>query len=328
MSQQESEILAAMNLAVKLAKNGPEVNPNPRVGAVILDSQGEVIGEGWHNGAGSPHAEVAALADAAARGNKVTGGTIVVTLEPCNHLGFTGPCAIALINAGISKVVYAVKDPGATSGGGAQTLAANGVAVQYLPGKKADKLTRIWQHAIKLGRPYVTVKLATTIDGKVAAPDGTSQWITSKESREHAHKYRGKVGAIAVTTGTAIADNPSLTAREIDGKLLPSQPMAIVIGNREIPLNAKVRNSAGGFRQFFTHDVAAVLLELNDRGVRHLLIEGGPALATAFLAAGYVDEIHAYIAPEILGEGKSGVNPFGITTLSDAPQFRIKKQNN
>jgi len=314
-------IATAMRQAINLAKKGPIANPNPRVGAVILDGNGNVIGEGWHKGAGTPHAEVAALHDAAAKGNNVTGGTIVVTLEPCNHQGFTGPCAQAISNAGLKKVVYAVKDPGAASGGGAETLKADKIEVQHLPNKKAEKLIRVWRRAIELDRPYVTLKLATTLDGKVAAADGTSQWITGAASREHAHQFRAKVGAIAVTTGTALADDPTLTARAVNGKLLENQPLAVIVGNRDIPVNAKARTSPGGFLHLRTHDVAAVLAALNAKGIRHVLIEGGPALTSAFLAAGYVDEIHAYIAPKLLGDGKSAVAPFEVETLADAPEF-------
>ena len=315
----------AMARAIKLAKRGPIANPNPRVGAVILDSSGNIISEGWHLGAGTPHAEVAALADAAAHGHDVRGATIVVTLEPCNHQGFTGPCALAIVQAGLKKVVYAVADPGATSGGGAQTLRQNGIEVEHLPDERAEKLIHIWKQSVKAGRPYVTLKLATTLDGKVAAADGTSQWITGPESRAHSGKFRSQVGAIAVTTGTALADDPSLTARRLDGTLYEHQPLAVVIGHRSIPETAKARQSPGGFRQFSTHDLGEVLEALTARGVRHVLIEGGPALASAALAGGFVDEIHAYIAPKLLGEGKSAVAPFDVNTLTDAPTFTTSK---
>jgi len=318
-------IQRTMARAVKLAKRGPVANPNPRVGAVILNQAGEVLGEGWHRGAGTPHAEVAAMADAATNGHDVRGAILVVTLEPCNHQGFTGPCAVAIVNAGIAKVSYAVPDPGATSSGGAATLAANGVEVQQLPCPKAEKLVRIWAQAIKRGRPYVTLKLATTLDGKVAAADGTSKWITGPEARQNAHNYRSKVGAIAVTTGTVLADDPALTARNPDGSLAGHQPLAVVIGQREIPETAKIRTSPGGFVQFKTHDVEEVLAQLHQRGVRHLLVEGGPALVAAFLQAAAVDELHAYLAPKLLGSGKSAVGPFGINTISAAPEFQTVK---
>jgi diaminohydroxyphosphoribosylaminopyrimidine deaminase / 5-amino-6-(5-phosphoribosylamino)uracil reductase len=311
----------ALARAIKLAKHGPIANPNPRVGAVILNSRGNVIGEGWHLGAGTPHAELAALADATAKGHDVRGATIVVTLEPCNHQGFTGPCALAIVQAGLKKVVYAVADPGATSGGGAQTLRQNGIDVEHLPDERAEKLVHIWKRSVIAGRPYVTLKLATTLDGKVAAADGTSQWITGPESRAHSGKFRSRVGAITVTTGTALADDPALTARRPDGSLYEHQPLALVIGHREIPATAKARQSPGGFRQFFTHDLGEVLEALTARGVRQVLIEGGPALASAALAGGFVDEIHAYIAPKLLGEGKPAVAPFGVATLADAPTF-------
>jgi len=313
-----------MKRAVKLAKRGPQANPNPRVGAIVLSPDGQIIGEGYHLGAGTPHAEVVAMADAAAHGHSLIGATLVVTLEPCNHQGFTGPCAAAISQAGISKVYYAESDPGANSGGGAATLRSHGVQVQQIPSAKAEKLIQIWRQAVSAGRPYVTIKLAATLDGKIAAADGSSQWITGPEARAHAHRYRSKVGAIAVTTGTVFADDPALTAR-IGNSLAPSQPLAVVVGQREIPATAKVRQAPGGLVQCYTHDVAQVLTELTARGVRHLLVEGGPALVGAFLAAGVVDEIHAYLAPKLLGDGKSAVAPFGIETISDAAKFQLTK---
>jgi len=313
-----------MARAVKLAKRGPIANPNPRVGAVILNEQGQVIGEGWHQGAGTQHAEVMAMSDARSKGYDLRSSTIVVTLEPCNHRGFTPPCAETIVASGIGSVVYAVSDPGAISGGGAETLRANGISTQQFPYRSAEKLVRIWAAAISAARPYVTLKLATTLDGYVAAADGTSQWITCPASRLHAHKFRAKVGAIAVTTGTVLADDPALTARTPDDSLAASQPLAVVIGQREIPQSAKLRQAPGGFLHFRTHDVAEVLTELNRRGIRHLLVEGGPALASSMLAAGCVDEIHAYVAPKILGEGKTAVGPFGVMTLAEAAVFETK----
>jgi len=324
-ANQPISIAAALALATKLAKRGPIANPNPRVGAVLLDQTGKVLGTGWHMGAGTPHAEVAALTDARQKGHDVNGATLVCTLEPCNHQGVTGPCAGAIIEAGIAKVVYAVADPGVRSGGGAVTLAQHGVAVSQQSTPKAEQLVQVWSHAIRTGRPYVTLKMATTLDGYVAAADGTSKWITGPAARTHAGKFRAKMGAILVTTGTVFADDPALTARLPDGSLAPHQPLAVVVGLREIPATAQIRNASGGFQQFHTHDVAAVLTALANRGIRQVLIEGGPALATACLAAGVVDELHAYLAPSLLGQGRSAVAPFGAVTLPDAAKFTLTR---
>lgn len=316
---------ATMRQALKLAKRGPKVNPNPRVGAIIVNPKGETIGQGWHNGAGTPHAEVAALSDATTKGHDVFGGTLIVTLEPCNHQGTTGPCTKAILAAGIAKVIYAVTDPGAKSGGGAEMLKQNGIEMAQLPSAKADKLVRIWAHSVKYKRPYVTLKIATTLDGKVAAKDGTSKWITGTAARNHAHKYRAQVGAIIVGTGTVLADNPALTARQPEGQLAAHQPQIVIIGQRPIPQHAQVWYSPGGATQHRTHSVADVLSELYQAGIRQVLVEGGPTLAGAMLAAGVVDEIQAYLAPLLLGDGKPAVPPFGPQTLNDAVKFHFSE---
>ena len=325
----DAVIDAAMARALDLATRGPAHGPNPRVGCVLLqptsDGGTTIIGEGWHRGAGTPHAEVAALADARARGHDPRGATAVVTLEPCNHTGRTGPCAQALLDAGIAAVRYALPDPGATSGGGAEHLRAHGVpATPCDPGPHADaalELVRHWHHALTHRRPYVTLKLAATLDGRVAAPDGTSQWITGPAARAHAHQVRADVDAIAVTTGTALADDPALTARTPDGALAAHQPLRVVVGHRDLPPGASLHGDGGALLHLRTHDIHEVLAALHQREVRHLLAEGSPALATALLEADVVDEIHAYLAPVLLGGGTPAVAPFGIGTLTDAPRW-------
>ncbi|GAB2470087.1 bifunctional diaminohydroxyphosphoribosylaminopyrimidine deaminase/5-amino-6-(5-phosphoribosylamino)uracil reductase RibD [Xylanimonas ulmi] len=324
-----ADLAAAMDRALTLAARGPAHGPNPRVGCVLLapqrpgDVARRVIGEGWHRGAGTDHAEVAALADARERGNDPRAATAVVTLEPCDHTGRTGPCARALLDAAVAEVVYALDDPGQASGGGAQTLRAHGVLVSGgLRAAASLDLVRAWRHALRAARPYVTLKLATTLDGRVAAPDGTSRWITGPAARAHAHAVRATVDAIAVTTGTALADDPALTARTPDGALAGHQPLRVVVGHRDLPPGARLHGPGGQVVRLRTHDAATVLAALHEREVRHLLVEGGPALATALLAAGVVDEVHAYLAPVLLGAGPSAVAPFGVTTLSGAPRWR------
>lgn len=312
----------AMDRALRLAAHGPAHGPNPRVGCVLLAPSGQQIGEGWHRGAGTPHAEIAALADARTRGHDPRGGTAVVTLEPCNHTGRTGPCASALLDAGITRVVHALPDPGAASGGGADHLRAHGVSVT--PGPRRDdalELVRHWHHALTRQRPWVTLKLATTLDGRVAAPDGSSQWITGPEARAHAHQIRAQADAIAITTGTALADDPALTARTPDGTLTGHQPLRVVVGRRDLPPGARLHGPGGELLHLRTHDLRTLLDALHQREIRHLIAEGSPALATALLAADAVDELHAYLAPVILGHGTPAVAPFGITALTDAPRW-------
>jgi diaminohydroxyphosphoribosylaminopyrimidine deaminase/5-amino-6-(5-phosphoribosylamino)uracil reductase len=227
----------AMSRALELAANGPR-GANPQVGAVILSPDGAVLAEGWHHGAGTPHAEVDALSKLAPGAAK--GATAVVTLEPCNHTGRTGPCAVALIEAGIARVVYSLDDPGAVSGGGADRLRAAGVSVEA--GEQADAahtLIEGWLTAQRLGRPEITVKWAQSLDGRAAASDGTSQWITGPAARADVHRRRAAADAIVVGTDTVLADDPALTARDGDA-LYDHQPIPVVIGTRDTPAEAAV----------------------------------------------------------------------------------------
>jgi diaminohydroxyphosphoribosylaminopyrimidine deaminase/5-amino-6-(5-phosphoribosylamino)uracil reductase len=331
MTTSELDVRDATARAVELALLGPAFGPNPRVGCVILapaapgtpaDAPRRVLAEGYHRGAGTPHAEAAALAAAQDAGVDVRGATAVVTLEPCNHTGRTGPCAVALTEAGVGRVVYAVADPNPTAAGGAAYLRAHGIPAELAPGDAATELTHAWRTSVAAGRPYVILKTATTLDGRVAAADGTSRWITGDAARAHAHEVRAEVDAIAVGTGTALADDPSLTARTPDGTLAPHQPLRVVVGMRPLPPDAQLNDAGGGeVLHLATHDIEQVLEALSAREVRTLVVEGGPGLTAAFLSAGVVDEVHAYVAPVLLGEGRSAIEPFGVTTLADAPRF-------
>ena len=322
----------ALARAVALAERGPAGGPNPRVGCVVTDADGVVLAEGSHRGAGTPHAEAAALAAAAAQGTALRGTHAYVTLEPCAHTGRTGPCAEALIDAGVASVTYAVADPNPVAAGGAARLRAAGVDVRgpLDPAGAAGALVREWSSAVRRGRPFVTVKTAATLDGRIAAADGTSRWITSPEARAHAHGLRARVGAIDVGTGTALADDPALTVRlpaaasgthTSTGPTIARgddecQPWRVVVGLRDLPDDARVRGER--FVHVRSHDPAAVLAELHARDVRHVLVEGGPRLVTAFLRAGLVDEVYAYVAPVLLGAGKSAVEDLGVATIADA----------
>ncbi|MBO9556152.1 MAG: bifunctional diaminohydroxyphosphoribosylaminopyrimidine deaminase/5-amino-6-(5-phosphoribosylamino)uracil reductase RibD [Cellulomonas sp.] len=308
-----------MTRAVALARRGPVHGPNPRVGCVLLDASGATVGEGWHQGAGTPHAEVAALADAARRGTDLHGLTAVVTLEPCNHTGRTGPCTEALLAAGVARVVISVEDPNPQAAGGADRLRSAGVDVRtgVLP-DEGRALLGAWLPSVERGRPFVTLKLATSLDGRVAAADGSSRWITSDVARRHAHDLRAEVDAIVVGTGTALADDPSLTARNAAGELHGHQPLRVVVGHRDVPGGARLRGPGGELVHVRTHDPRVVVDALAEREVRHLLVEGGPTLATAFLRAGLVDEVHAYVAPVLLGAGPVAVGDLGIGSIDGA----------
>ena len=241
----------AMARALQLALHGPR-GVNPQVGAVILSPAGEVLAEGWHRGTGTPHAEIDALTNlAAAHGPAAArGATAIVTLEPCNHTGRTGPCAEALLDAGIARVVYAVDDPGVLSGGGGAHLRRGGVDVEAgLLRAEGTALLDSWLTVQRLGRPHVTVKWAQSLDGRAAASDGTSQWITGPLARADVHARRAAADAIVVGTGTLLADDPALTARRGDGTLYDHQPRPVVVGTRAVPQEAAVRQHPRPFLQ-------------------------------------------------------------------------------
>jgi diaminohydroxyphosphoribosylaminopyrimidine deaminase/5-amino-6-(5-phosphoribosylamino)uracil reductase len=316
----------AMRHALALASHGPVTGGNPQVGCVLLDANGDRVAEGWHRGAGTAHAEVDALSKLAAAGRSDARGlTAVVTLEPCSHHGRTGPCADALIEAGIARVVYAVPDPGAESGGGAKRLLEAGVEViGGVLSAEVEEFLRPWLTAVRLGRPHVVVKWASTLDGRAAADDGTSQWITGEAARQRVHEQRSQVDAILVGTGTVLADDPSLTARGGDyGEFLRFQPLPVVIGERPVPADAKLRSHPAGLLETGTRDLQGVLRDLYGRGIRRVLVEGGPTLASAVIAADLADELFVFLAPVLLGGRGLAVADLGVSTLADAKRLGI-----
>ncbi|KRC60524.1 bifunctional diaminohydroxyphosphoribosylaminopyrimidine deaminase/5-amino-6-(5-phosphoribosylamino)uracil reductase [Agromyces sp. Root81] len=318
--EQTAADVAAMRRALELATRGPARGVNPRVGCVILSPGGEVVAEGWHRGAGTTHAEVDALAKL--EPGAAHGATAVVTLEPCNHTGHTGPCAVALIEAGIGRVVYAVADPGDHSSGGAQRLRDAGVEVTT--GVLADEVEAMlddWLFAARNHRPHVTVKWASSLDGRAAAADGTSQWITGGEARADVHRRRSAADAIAVGTGTVFADDPSLTARAPGGEFFDAQPVPVVFGRRETPSDAAITRHPHAPLFFAGTDLRADLAELAGRGIRSLFIEGGPTLASAFIADGLVDELLVYLAPTLLGGPRLALGELGVPTIDGALRF-------
>nr|WP_141494245.1 bifunctional diaminohydroxyphosphoribosylaminopyrimidine deaminase/5-amino-6-(5-phosphoribosylamino)uracil reductase RibD [Kytococcus schroeteri] len=313
-----------MRRALELAARGPATDPNPRVGCVLLDAAGRTLGEGWHRGAGTPHAEVAALSDAEQRGLDVGGATAVVTLEPCNHTGRTGPCAEALCEAGVARVVVAQPDPTPLAAGGADRLRAAGLEVTTgVLADEARALNRWFTASAHLGRPVVTLKLAATLDGRVAAADGTSQWITGPDARRDVHRQRAQAGAVVVGTGTALADDPRLTVRLPEGEQVDRQPLRVVVGTRQLPASARVLDDAAETLLLATHDPAEVLAALRERGVHHVWLEGGPTLGAAFLRAGLVDRLVTYLAPALLGAGAPLVADLGIDTVEEALRWQL-----
>lgn len=309
-----------MRRALDLAVRGPLTGGNPQVGCVLLDADGRIVAEGWHRGAGTPHAEI----DALSKVMDADGLTAVVTLEPCNHQGRTGPCSEALIAAGIGKVVYAIPDPGVASAHGAERLAEAGIPVVHgVLHDEAEALLHPWLTAMRRGRPWVTVKWASTLDGRAAAADGSSQWITGAAARQKVHEQRAQSDAILVGTGTVLADDPTLTARGDAGELLASQPLPVVVGERPIPADAKLHAHPRGVLETGTRDLEVVLRDLHERNIRRVYVEGGPTLVSAIIAAGYADEYAIYLAPALLGGPKLAVGELGIPSMAAIRRLRI-----
>jgi diaminohydroxyphosphoribosylaminopyrimidine deaminase/5-amino-6-(5-phosphoribosylamino)uracil reductase len=308
--------VASMRRALELAALGPVADPNPRVGAVIVDQNGIVVGEGFHEGAGTPHAEIVALRHA---GSAARAGTAVVTLEPCAHTGLTGPCALALIEAGVVRVVFAQTDPNPSARGGRALLEAEGIRTTAgVLGDESEALNSAWTFSMVHGRPKVTWKFAATLDGRSAAADGSSRWITGTLARADVHRLRSLCDAILVGTGTVIADDPSLTVRRTGGTACGRQPLRVVMGFRPIPEPSQVLDLAAPMLQLTTHDPAEALKTLHEQEIHHVWLEGGPTVAAAFLEAGLVDEVLAYLAPALLGRGQAAVGDLGIQTIDQA----------
>lgn len=321
-NQAPVDIEGAMQRAIELAARGPARGVNPQVGCVVLDANGAIIAEGWHRGSGTPHAEVDALSKVSAE--QAAGSTFIVTLEPCNHTGQTGPCAQALIEAKVGHVIYAATDPGHASAGGAQTLREAGITVEggVLADEVNDQL-HDWMRSAQLGRPFVTLKWASSLDGRAAADDGTSQWISGEAARERVHLQRSEADAIVVGTGTVLADNPSLTARTAGGELHADQPMPVVIGERPIPADSLVYWHPHEALVTGHRDIEGTLAELRAKGVRSVFVEGGPTLASAFIEAGVVDRFFIYLAPVLLGGPQLALTDLGISTLTERLNLRL-----
>ncbi len=313
---------AAMRRALSLARTpGVPLGPNPRVGCVLLDAAGAEIAEGFHRGAGTAHAEADALARA---GSLAAGTTAVVTLEPCNHTGRTGPCSEALIAAGVSRVVFAQADPNPIAAGGADALRAAGIKVEHgLFETEAREINRAWTFAMDHGRPFVTWKFATTLDGRSAAADGTSRWVSSPMARRDTHRLRGECDVMLVGTNTVALDDPELTVRDEFEEPVPHQPLRAVMGLRELPADRRVFNDRAQTTRLLTRDPGEALATLFEAGRRHVFLEGGPTIAAGFLRAGLVDEVVAYVAPMLLGSGRTAVADLGIDTITGARHLDV-----
>jgi diaminohydroxyphosphoribosylaminopyrimidine deaminase/5-amino-6-(5-phosphoribosylamino)uracil reductase len=320
----------AMRRAVALAVEGlGDTSPNPSVGCVILDATGRAVSVGRSQSVGGPHAEVIALR---AAGTKAFGGTAVVTLEPCNHVGRTGPCVAALLDAGIARVVIGVTDPNPLAAGGIATLRAAGVDVEVGVGAaEAAEAMVGWLTAVRRERPYVIWKYAATLDGRSAAADGSSQWITSPDARADVHRLRSTVDAIVAGVATVLADDPRLTVR-VAGRR--RRPLRVVVDSHgRTPSNARIRDGAAptwiatvaelGGGPDGRVDLAALLKALYERGIRTALLEGGPTLAGAFLQGRLVDRVVGYVAPKLLGAGPTALGDAGVRSVDAAIGLRI-----
>jgi diaminohydroxyphosphoribosylaminopyrimidine deaminase/5-amino-6-(5-phosphoribosylamino)uracil reductase len=274
---------------------------HPLVGAVVV-SDGEVVGEGWYAGRGSPHAEVAALQ---AAGERARGATLYVTLEPCSHHGDTPPCADAVVEAGVARVVAGAGDPNPkVDGKGFERLSAGGVEVEVLDSWEARVQNEAWRVWISAGRPFVTYKVAMTLDGRVTVPG--SRWVSGEESRRRVHELRAASDAVAVGMGTVRADDPALTAREVE---VSRQPRRLAFGSGPLPEGSELELRSG--------ELEEELRELAGEGVRALLLEGGPTLASSFLAAGFVDKLLVFVASRL-----SGAGPGPLAALPDPVELR------
>jgi len=292
---------------------------NPIVGAVVVDSAGNIIGEGFHKS--GPHAEVVALEQA---GQSAKGATLFVTLEPCKHHGKTGPCTEAIIKAGVAKVVYTVSDPNDSAGGGAAALSAAGIELvlnSELP--EVAYSNRAWLHKIKTGRPYFIWKIATTLDGRTAASDGSSKWITGPESRAAVSHLRSESSAILIGTGTALADNPNLIPRDIE-TIRKTNPVRIVMGLSEVPNDFNLHNDAAETVFLRSHDFSDLLNLFRERDFTQILVESGSELGTALLSAGLIDELIIFQAASLLGSGLSFIGDLGATNIKEKMDFAIR----
>ena len=340
----------AMERALELAERGRgSTFPNPMVGAVVLSPDGEILGEGYHSRCGAPHAEVEALGDA---GERARGATVVVNLEPCCHTGRTGPCTLELARAGVARVVVAMEDPNPeVAGEGVRWLRQQGIEVEVGPmRRRAQELNRAYVHYMRTGRSLVVLKMAVTLDGRVAASDGSSRWITCSESRREAHRMRSRADCVMVGAGTVCSDDPRLTVR-LEGFDPAEGPLRLAVaGPGGVPLKARMlrhgppaavalpadappevvaglEETAAGVWRLPSEDGMVVLEALLERtateGMGEVLCEGGPTLATALLRRGLAARGAFFVAPALLGgSGRPALDDLGVGTMEEALRMR------
>ena len=300
-----------------LSRKGMGVStPNPNVSAAIYGADQKLIADGFHDRTNSvDHAEVIALKKAGAASR---GATLVVSLEPCAHQGATPPCTQAIIDAGIAKVIYAVADPNPLAAGGAQKLMDAGIVVEHQRSAELEFVQRAWLHKERTGRPLMVWKVATTLDSKVAASDGTSQWITGPESREDVQALRAQSDAIVIGTNTALVDNPHLIPRGH-----AARPVRIVCGEQVVPPTHRVFDDEARTILVKSKSIPELIKVLTDEGFNQVLVEAGPTLGSALMASGKIDELIVYQAPKMLGAGKEFVSHLGISTLEDHIELEL-----
>ncbi len=333
-------LMQRATLAMKLAEEVAQrvrgtTSPNPPVGAVVVSAEGKIVGAAATEPVGGLHAEPQALAMA---DSQAKGGLLVVTLEPCHHQGRTPPCTGAVASSGVAAVAFAVSDPNPVAAGGATWLEQQHLTV--LPGVGTDMVSEgslaAWLHWQRTGKPRITVKTATTLNGFIAATDGSSQWITGARARQFVHEDRQLRDAIVVGTGTVLKDNPRLTARKPKGALFERQPTRVVIGTREIPseyaITQPIARAAEGssserenFLQLATHDVEQWITELGNRGFVDVLVEGGATLIASLFEADAIDMIDAYIAPAMLSNGIKAIEPAPNSSLATTSMAEIRR---
>ena len=312
-----------MRMALALARRAQGLtSPNPVVGAIVVRG-GQIVGRGYHKRCGLPHAEINALSEAA---GKTNGATLYVTLEPCDHFGRTPPCTDAIIKARIKRVVIAMKDPNPLNNGrGIRKLNAHGIKISAgILESEAKKANRPFIKFITTGMPYVTVKMAESLDGKIATRTGDSKWVTDEDSRKYVHRLRAKVDAVMVGANTAMIDDPTLLSRTSNGK----QPVRVIVGNRrKIPRNARIFSTAANAPVYIAAakrggkvDLKDLLKKLGGMGMTHVLVEGGGELVAGLIEKRLVDAFLFFIAPKIIGgrDAKTSVEGDGIRRMSQA----------
>ena len=329
MNLQSKTDEAFMLRAIDLSKRGFPA-PNPHVGCVITDGF-RILGKGWHDHAGGPHADIVALKEA---GDSARGATAYVTLEPCNHFGRTPPCTQALLDAGIKRVVVACSDPNPVAAGGLALLQERGIETHLgLLEDLASKANEMWLTAMRERRPYIVIKAAVSLDGRIALSSGESQWITGSAARKASHRLRAECGAVLVGRKTVEVDNPKLTAR-LRGVV--NQPVRIVLDpshrigpDRNVldvsaPTMHLFHNSFGLSAEGGQFDPVQICNVLFDRGIRGVLVEGGATTIAGFVRAGLVDRIELFMAPVLLGDGPSWMDRLQVLHLADAPRFQVQ----